>query len=157
VTAVLLQNRNVDRRELRAVLDREGINPNAYSIDGVTRPASMFWRVGPGNGASSTPSGGLRAILVKGPCSEVHVIKTDPLLKPLAPPDPPEATPQNLKPFLGGVNPQGPRLVLANRFHGPGVGSPSSAGASQGPKPTLATWPTRSRAAQKRSSKRSRS
>jgi hypothetical protein len=30
------------------------------------------------------------------------------LLKPLAPPDPPEATPQNLKPFLGGVNPFGP-------------------------------------------------
>jgi hypothetical protein len=28
VTAVLLQNRNVDRRELRAVLDREGILPS---------------------------------------------------------------------------------------------------------------------------------
>jgi hypothetical protein len=38
---------------------------------------------------------------------EVHVTETDPLLNRLAPPDPPEATPQNLKPFLGGVNPHG--------------------------------------------------
>jgi hypothetical protein len=39
---------------------------------------------------------------------EVHITETDPLLNPLAPPDPPEATPQNLKPFLGSVNPHGP-------------------------------------------------
>jgi hypothetical protein len=39
---------------------------------------------------------------------EDHVKDIDSLLQPLAPPDPPEATPQNLKPFLGGVNPHGP-------------------------------------------------
>ena len=39
---------------------------------------------------------------------EVHITETDPLLNPLAPPDPPEATPQNLKPFLEGVSPFGP-------------------------------------------------
>jgi hypothetical protein len=39
---------------------------------------------------------------------EDQVKDIDPLLQPLAPPDPPEATPQNLKPFLETVSPFGP-------------------------------------------------
>jgi hypothetical protein len=39
---------------------------------------------------------------------EVHITETDPLLQPLAPAEPPEATSQNLAPFLGSVSPYGP-------------------------------------------------
>jgi len=52
---------------------------------------------------------------------EDHVKGTDPLLNPLAPPEPPEATPRNLTPLPRRRQSARSRLGLANRFHGPGV------------------------------------
>jgi hypothetical protein len=55
---------------------------------------------------------------------EVHVTESDPLLNPLAPPDPPEATPQNLKPFLVGVNSHGPGDISESlSWAGSGLGN----------------------------------